>query len=152
MARKRTSRSLTSWRRLLLTAVPVVAVALVAVLLIARGGESTCCADDGATVQALSPAAYQSQFTSDTPHLLLDVRTPGEFADGHIEGAVNIPVESLASRIAEVPSDVPVVVYCRSGNRSATASQILNSAGYGAVYDLGGIIAWTAQGLPVVTD
>jgi len=51
-----------------------------------------------------------------------------------------------------VPSDVPVVVYCRSDNRSATASQILDRAGYETVYDLGGIIAWSAQGLPVTSN
>lgn len=100
--------------------------------------------------QALSPAAYQSQFTaSNTRHLLLDVRTPQEFASGHIPGAVNISVESLASRLNEVQMGQPIVVYCRSGNRSAQAAQILASAGYSTVYDLGGIIDWQAQGFPI---
>ncbi len=73
---------------------------------------------------------------------LLDVRTPGEFRAGHIEGAKLIPVQELGSRIAEVGSrDVPVVVYCRSGNRSATAARMLRDAGY-KVYDLGPMSAW----------
>ncbi len=75
--------------------------------------------------------------------LLLDVRSPGEFAERHIDGAVNIPVESLNQRIAEVgPKDRDVVVYCRSGNRSASAKRMLVAAGYAKVHDLGPIGAW----------
>lgn len=102
------------------------------------------------SAQSLSPAAYQSQFMADnTSHFLLDVRTPEEFASGHIHGAVNIPQDSLESRLSEVPTDQPIVLYCRSGNRSATASQILARAGYASIYDLGGLNDWTAQGFPV---
>ena len=99
--------------------------------------------------QLIDPQEYEEQFGNGGDHLLLDVRTPEEFASGHIEGAVNINVETLASRLDEVPQDAPVVVYCRSGNRSATASQILVGAGYEGVYDLGGIQTWIAQGYPV---
>ena len=75
--------------------------------------------------------------------LLLDVRSPGEFAERHIDGAVNIPVDSLNQRIAEVgPKDRDVVVYCRSGNRSASAKRMLVAAGYAKVHDLGPIGAW----------
>lgn len=71
--------------------------------------------------------------------LLLDVRTPAEFSDGHVDGATNIPVQELASRMAEVgPKTRPVVVYCRSGARSATATGMLKSAGY-QVLDVGGM-------------
>lgn len=102
------------------------------------------------SAQSLSPAAYQSQFMADnTSHLLLDVRTPEEFASGHIHGAVNIPVDLLESRLSQIPTDQPIVVYCRSGNRSARASQILAQAGFAAIYDLGGLIDWTAQGFPI---
>jgi phage shock protein E len=63
--------------------------------------------------------------------LLLDVRTPAEFAEGHIPGAKNIPVQELAARINEVgPRDRHVVIYCRSGARSAAAAQLLTRAGY----------------------
>jgi rhodanese-related sulfurtransferase len=96
----------------------------------------------------ISPAEYVAQF-SDVPHLLLDVRTVGEFQSGHIAGAANIPVEELSRRLAEVPKELPVVLYCRSGNRSAHAARILRSAGYEVVYDLGGLIAWQAQGYPI---
>ncbi len=97
----------------------------------------------------ISPADYQSKFGAGSEHLLLDVRTPEEFASGHIPGAVNISVDSLSQRLSEVPQDKPVVVYCRSGNRSNQAAQILDQAGYTQIYDLGGIVTWQQQGYPV---
>ncbi|MFP4323568.1 MAG: rhodanese-like domain-containing protein [Anaerolineales bacterium] len=100
--------------------------------------------------QRISPAAYQEEFGLNADnHLLLDVRTPEEFNSGHIPGAENIAVQELARRLNEVPADQPIIIYCRSGNRSAQAAQILYSAGYGDVYDMGGIIDWQAAGLPV---
>lgn len=69
---------------------------------------------------------------------LVDVRTPQEFAQNGLDGAKNIPVQQLAERLDEAGAkDEPVVVYCRSGNRSARAAQILENAGYEEVYDLG---------------
>lgn len=74
---------------------------------------------------------------------LVDVRTPGEFAAGHIAGAVNIPLQQLDSRLAELqPRDVAVVVYCRSGHRSGNAARLLKSAGFPAVHDLGPMSRW----------
>jgi phage shock protein E len=103
-----------------------------------------------ATSGLIRPLQYQSQFVeSGEPHLLVDVRTPQEFNSGYIEGAVNIPLQSLAQRMNEIPQDQPVVLYCRSGNRSATAAQLLARAGYDQVYDLGGVIDWQSQGLPL---
>ncbi len=72
---------------------------------------------------------------------LLDVRTPEEFAEGHIEGATNIPVQELETRMSEVPESASVVVYCRSGNRSAKAAVMLKDAGH-QVHDLGPMSAW----------
>jgi phage shock protein E len=100
------------------------------------------------TLTTIDPQNYIAQF-SDAEHFLLDVRTPEEFAGGHIAGAVNISVAELPQRLSEVPQDMTVVVYCRSGNRSQTASEILSQAGYNSIYDLGGIIAWEAAGLPI---
>lgn len=75
--------------------------------------------------------------------LLLDVRSPAEFEDGHIEGAVNVPVDELEGRLGDLaPHDRPIVVYCLSGNRSARAAQMLSQAGYSAVHDLGSISRW----------
>lgn len=107
--------------------------------------------DDGGVVrQTISPANYQAQFIDNlTPHVLIDVRTPQEFDSGHIANSINISVDQIASRLSEIPRDQPIVVYCRSGNRSAQASQILSNAGYTVIYDLGGINQWTAQGFPL---
>lgn len=68
--------------------------------------------------------------------LLLDVRTPGEFSEGHVEGALNIPVQDLGNRIGEIAKGREVVVYCRSGGRSAVAAQMLCGRGH-AVLDVG---------------
>lgn len=74
--------------------------------------------------------------------LLLDVRTPDEFCHGHVEKAVNLPVQELPQRLAEVgPTSRPVVVYCRSGGRSALAKTLLTRAGY-QVKDIGPMSAW----------
>lgn len=74
--------------------------------------------------------------------LLLDVRTPAEFAGGHVQGAVNIPVQELGQRMRELgPTKRPVVVYCRSGGRSATATAMMRSAGYD-VLDVGPMTAY----------
>jgi rhodanese-related sulfurtransferase len=125
-------------------------VGVVVIAMTSGGGSPAATATNGTQIAFISPSQYQERYKAEpTTHLLLDVRTPEEFATGHIPGAVNISVESLESRLSEVPQGVPVVVYCRSGNRSQTASRILMNAGYGEVYDLGGIIRWQSQGLPV---
>ena len=132
---------------ILVIAVVVVAVAAYFIWMQTQGNNGSVAS------QRLNPKQYQSDFVgAGQPHLLVDVRTPEEFAGGHIEGSVNIPLDSLAKRMDEIPQDQPVVVYCRSGNRSNTAAQMLIQAGYTDVYDLGGIIAWQAQGLALVTQ
>jgi rhodanese-related sulfurtransferase len=78
--------------------------------------------------------------------LLLDVRTPSEFAAAHLDGAINIPVYELAARAKELGStERPVVVYCQSGSRSAAATTLLNRAGFHEVYDLGAMSRWKAR-------
>jgi phage shock protein E len=74
---------------------------------------------------------------------LIDVRTPAEYAQGHIEGAKNIPVQELASRMRDVgPKGDSVVVYCRSGMRSANAKSMLVDSGFVDVHDLGAMGRW----------
>lgn len=72
---------------------------------------------------------------------LLDVRSEAEFTGGHIDGALNIPVQNLVARMGEVPTGTPVVVYCQSGGRAAAAAGMLEDVGH-EVYDLGSIAAW----------
>jgi rhodanese-related sulfurtransferase len=75
--------------------------------------------------------------------LLLDVRTPGEFGHGHIDGALNIPVRDLPSRLTELGDHKrPIVVYCRSGARSAKAKRLLDGAGFDRVVDVGPMKAY----------
>jgi rhodanese-related sulfurtransferase len=134
--------------RLLLVGILVVAVVAVAVLLLlqSQGGAAPA----AEAVHSISPSDYQTQFmNTSAPHLLIDVRTPEEFASGHIARSINISVETLENRLSEIPHDQPVIVYCRSGNRSTQAAQILASAGYTDIRNLGGINAWTEQGFPI---
>ena len=127
----------------------IAAIAIMAVLLLIWFGSKRNASVDSSH-QRIAPKVYLSTYVQPhTPHLLLDVRTPEEFAGGHIPGARNIPLQTLAQRLAEVPKNEPVVIYCRSGNRSRTASDLLARAGYTQLYDLGGILQWQAQGLPV---
>lgn len=72
---------------------------------------------------------------------LLDVRTPEEFRSRHLDGALNVPVDEVEARLAEIPRDKPVVVYCQSGARAAAATSVLRAKGYDA-RNLGGISAW----------
>jgi len=75
--------------------------------------------------------------------LLVDVRTPQEYSAGHIEGAVNIPVSELGARLPELgEKQRSVVVYCRSGARSARAKALLESKGFTSVVNLGGMNRW----------
>jgi len=74
---------------------------------------------------------------------LVDVRTKAEFAQGHLPGAINIPVEALDRRMSELDDkDKALVIYCRSGARSGRAKRMLEKAGYTKVYDLGPMTAW----------
>lgn len=93
----------------------------------------------------ISPRAARDLLTSDKNALLLDVRTREEFIEVRIPGSVLLPFDAIdaasAARIVG-PKDRTVVVYCRSGRRSAVAASTLASLGYRNVYDLGGIGAW----------
>ena len=107
--------------------------------LIDRDGETT-------TIDA---AALRRVLASGRPVRLLDVRTPGEFAAGHIDGAVNIPLDQLravAGRLAD-PSLGDLVVICQAGGRAAKACAVLAEAGHrGPVLLIGGMNAWRGAG------
>jgi phage shock protein E len=115
------------------------------------------CAAVAGEPPAATPAATMTQeqlvehLSKHPEHLfVLDVRTPQEYAEGHVPGAVNVPHDQLASRLAEVPKDKDVVVYCRSGRRSALAMDVLAANGYRRVSHLeGDMQAWLAGGRPV---
>ena len=97
--------------------------------------------------QVITPAAYMSRFVEGKEqHTLVDVRSPDEYRSGYIPGAINISVQEIGGKLGKISKDQPVVVYCRSGSRSAHAAQTLLAAGYTEVYDLGGLFEWARQG------
>lgn len=95
---------------------------------------------------------FANYITNDSVQTL-DVRTPDEYSEGHIKGAVNINVydnDFLDEATKELDKSRPVAVYCRSGKRSADAAQKLSAAGYKVTNLEGGILAWQNSGKPVV--
>ncbi|RMG94882.1 MAG: rhodanese-like domain-containing protein [Deltaproteobacteria bacterium] len=80
--------------------------------------------------------------------LLIDVRTPEEFAEGHVEGAWNVPVDRVEQELSAIEAKAggdkskPIVVYCRSGRRAAKAKEILLQHGFTRVTNLGGLSDW----------
>lgn len=118
------------------------AILVLSPVLVSCGGSSTT--EDTTTVISLVPAGK-----------LIDVRTPEEFAAGYVKGAVNINVQSpdFEEQIAQLDKDATYNVYCRSGNRSAAAVEIMRNAGFKNVVDLGAVEeAAQALSLPVVTE
>ncbi len=83
----------------------------------------------------------------ETGYILLDVRTPEEFAEKHIPGAINVPNEAIGTKeIPELPvKDQLILVYCRSGNRSKQASAKLAALGYTNIVEFGGINDWPGE-------
>jgi phage shock protein E len=97
-------------------------------------------------VPLIEVAALKSLMAMHGRFLLVDVRQPEEYAQGHIDGAVLMPLDALPARVAELPRDVKLVVYCRSGHRSAQAVTLLLDRGYSRAVSLnGGYLAWTAK-------
>lgn len=92
----------------------------------------------------ISATEAKEMMDNDTSITILDVRTEDEFNTGHIEGAILIPDTELLEEAEELLTDksAPILVYCRSGRRSALASATLVDLGYKKVYDFGGIIDW----------
>lgn len=86
---------------------------------------------------------------------LLDVRTAEEFAEGHLEGALNVDINQdtfLQDAKTVLETGKPVAVYCRSGRRSAKAAEILIKEGFKVTNLEGGILAWTEEKMPVVSE
>jgi phage shock protein E len=82
--------------------------------------------------------------------MIVDVREEYEYNDGHIPGAELIPLGEIPGRLDEIPQDMPVILVCRSGNRSGQAYQYLTTQGYTDVHNmLGGMLEWSASGYDV---
>lgn len=105
-----------------------------------------------AGVGAVAPADVLARIEGGNAPLLLDVRTPAEFAAGHVPGAVNIPLDALGERLDDLARELDreVVVYCERGPRAARAAASLAAAGFSAVRHLEGHMSgWQDAGLPV---
>jgi rhodanese-related sulfurtransferase len=123
-------------------------IAIMASVLLLAGCSSSSSAID------LSVSEFSSKVT-EAGIITLDVRTPGEFNEGHIEGAQLIDFQSgnFESEIATLDKSKTYAVYCRSGNRSGQALKVMSDAGFSNLYNLnGGVIDWANAGLPLVNN
>ena len=105
-------------------------------------------------IVSVSVSEFDKEIKTDSIQLL-DVRTPQEYAEGHIDGAININVKSddfqqIAEK--ELSKDSTILVYCRSGRRSMDAAELLTKLGFKVVNLKGGIIEWREKGLPVTEN
>jgi len=107
-------------------------------------------AEEISSVENISVEEVYEIMTGGEDYIILDVRTLEEFGQGHLEGAVHIPVNELEGRLGELSKDKPIIVYCKSGGRSKTASDLLIENGFTQVYDMsGGILEWEQKGYPM---
>lgn len=106
------------------------------------------------SIISVSAPEFEKELRTDSVQLV-DVRTPQEYAEGHIHGAININVQSddfQSKAEKELSKDSTILVYCRSGRRSLDAAEILTKLGYKVVNLKGGIIEWKDSGLPVTAS
>jgi rhodanese-related sulfurtransferase len=126
-------------------------IAVIATLIALAAFTAGC--SGGALPPAGNVSHAEEEKVLDAGAVILDVRTAGVFQGGFIAGAKNIPVDELAASLGTLDKSKPVLVYCATGNRSVTAMQILQGAGFTKVYNLtAGIAEWAQAGLPVTTD
>lgn len=102
--------------------------------------------------KTISVSDASAMIQSSSNLLVVDVRTSQEYAQGHLKGAINIPLSDLPLRIGGLDPNRPILVYCQTGYRSAQASAILVKAGFTQVYNMeGGMTAWINSGYSTVT-
>ncbi len=129
-------------------------VLLAAVLLAACGGAAETAVPAADIDVASLPATIDVQTVDSVKErddvVLIDVREQWEYDEGHIPGITLIPMNEVADRLSEIPTDKTVILTCRSGNRSGQVAEFLRGEGYDNVHNMeGGILAWEAAGLPV---
>jgi rhodanese-related sulfurtransferase len=146
----------------------IVVVGIIVTLALLNGGVPASSMPDVSSTQIITePSATEDIADSKLPDsisvqeaseqfsngaFLLDVREQSEWDEGHVEGAVLIPLGELSTRISELPTDQDILIICRSGNRSGQARDLLREAGMMNTTSVsGGMNAWIAAGLPVVT-
>lgn len=141
---KKTTQKIAWW----LWTMPLLVIAIVAVLLIFGQAASTPAANQLPGEVSVKQAVEMQAAGA----FVLDVRTQEEWNEYHAPNSVLVPLDQLPNRLSELPRDQEIVVVCRSGNRSATARDLLLKAGFGKVTSMaGGLKQWSAQGYPTLT-
>ncbi|HEY9221374.1 MAG TPA: rhodanese-like domain-containing protein [Lutibacter sp.] len=101
-------------------------------------------------IKVLTPTEFKEKSANQT---IIDIRTPQEFSEGHIEGAININYfdDNFLDQIAKYDKNQPIFIYCRSGNRTTSASKKAADFGFKEIYDLeGGILYWIKNNNEIV--
>lgn len=141
---KKTTQKIAWW----LWTMPLLVIAIVAALLIFGQAASTPAANQLPGEVSVKQAVEMQAAGA----FVLDVRTQEEWNEYHAPNSVLVPLDQLPNRLSELPRDQEIVVVCRSGNRSATARDLLLKAGFGKVTSMaGGLKQWSAQGYPTLT-
>ncbi len=141
---KKTTQKIAWW----LWTMPLLVIAIVAALLIFGQAASTPAANQLPGEVSVKQAVEMQAAGA----FVLDVRTQAEWNEYHAPNSVLVPLDQLPNRLSELPRDQEIVVVCRSGNRSATARDLLLKAGFGKVTSMaGGLKQWSAQGYPTLT-
>lgn len=125
----------------------LLAIGLIIFLIASLGGEQASSA--GTLPASVSVDEAYQMYQEGT--FVLDVRTPEEWIEFHAPNTTLIPLDELASRVDELPKDKPIVVVCRSGNRSQAGRDILLQAGFDATSMNGGLNEWRSKGYAVVS-
>lgn len=137
-------------RRTLISVLLAAVVLVVAGFVLVQSFTRAPAADQSAAI-ALEVSVADAAKMRDSGAFVLDVRTPEEWAEFHIPDSTLITLDQLPSRLAEVPRGQPILVVCRSGNRSQAGRDILLNAGFTNVTSMaGGLRQWQAEGYPTV--
>lgn len=122
----------------------ILPIILVAVLTIFVTGCSK--GTETQTYESITGEEALARMETETEYVILDVRTPEEYNEGHIPDAINIPVETITEQPAELDDTEQLIfVYCRSGNRSKQASEKLVELGFSNIVEIGGLNTWTGD-------
>jgi rhodanese-related sulfurtransferase len=142
MVNNQHSKQRFSW---LWVVIGILVVGIITTLLLVNGNPAPKGLPEVITVQEASERLAKGAY-------LLDVREQSEWNVSHVDGAHLIPLGELMNRVSEIPKDQDVLIVCRSGNRSATARDLLQGDGFERTASIsGGIPAWISAGLPVVS-
>ncbi|TFG62255.1 MAG: rhodanese-like domain-containing protein [Spirochaetales bacterium] len=115
------------------------------VVLLALVGIAACTSQPAKAADYTDPAVLAKLIAGSEPYFLLDVRTPEEYAEGHIPTALNTMLSDMPSNLPAMNKDDVVIVYCRSGSRSGQAAKMLRDMGYTNLFDFLGVSRWTGE-------